>query len=350
MENKAHALAAGLFVLALTILLAALAYWLTRDVGTRREYEIATREAISGLQPQAAVRYRGVNVGKVTSIGFDPESPGQVLLTLSVDDKAPITEATFAVLGYQGVTGLAFIDLDDAGRPAPPLSSTDSAVARIPLRPGLLARLGNRFEGFGTQAEELAARANRLLTEDNQRIVMQSAAQVGEAALGVQRLARDLNTLLDAQFGPQRMSIPELVQKTSATMQALESASAQLTQAARQVGAAADSVGASASAVGQAAEQAGSGLQRLQGPGGLLDRLEVGTQSANDTLRALGQGTLPRVNRLGDDVSRAARQLSRTAEGVRDNPQVLLWGAGAIAPGPGEPGFSAPAAATPIRP
>ena len=51
MENKAHALAAGLFVLALTILLAALAYWLTRDVGTRREYEIATREAINGLQP-----------------------------------------------------------------------------------------------------------------------------------------------------------------------------------------------------------------------------------------------------------------------------------------------------------
>ena len=72
MENKAHALAAGLFVLALSALLGVLAYWLTRDVGIRLAYEITTREAVSGLQPQAPVRYRGVNVGKVTSIGFDP--------------------------------------------------------------------------------------------------------------------------------------------------------------------------------------------------------------------------------------------------------------------------------------
>ena len=49
MENKAHAMAAGIFVVAVTVLLIALAAWLTRDTGERgqramellREYPFA---------------------------------------------------------------------------------------------------------------------------------------------------------------------------------------------------------------------------------------------------------------------------------------------------------------------
>ena len=55
MENKAHAMAAGIFVVAITILLVGLAAWLTRDTGERDPYEISTRETITGLQEQAAV-------------------------------------------------------------------------------------------------------------------------------------------------------------------------------------------------------------------------------------------------------------------------------------------------------
>src|SRR4051812_20794276 len=111
MENKAHAMAAGLFVVAVAVLLLVLAGWLSRDTGVRDTYEISTRESISGLQPQAAVRYRGVDVGKVDAIGFDPKAQGNVLIKLEVDRDAPVTQDTFATLGYQGVTGLAFLQL-----------------------------------------------------------------------------------------------------------------------------------------------------------------------------------------------------------------------------------------------
>jgi phospholipid/cholesterol/gamma-HCH transport system substrate-binding protein len=57
MENKSHALAAGIFVLVASALLAALAVWLTRDQGEYHLYEISTSEIVSGLQPQAPVRY-----------------------------------------------------------------------------------------------------------------------------------------------------------------------------------------------------------------------------------------------------------------------------------------------------
>src|SRR3954447_4349094 len=118
MENKAHAMAAGIFVVVATALLVVLAAWLTRDTGHREAYEISTREAVTGLQPQAAVRYRGVDVGKVDSIGFDPKIQGNVLMRLQVDHEAPVTKDTFATLSYQGVTGLAYVQLDDTGKPA----------------------------------------------------------------------------------------------------------------------------------------------------------------------------------------------------------------------------------------
>ena len=76
MENKAHALVAGLFVVVLAALLLGLGAWLTHDNGPRVRYEISTRDSVTGLAEQAPVRYRGVDVGKVTSIGFDRRRQG----------------------------------------------------------------------------------------------------------------------------------------------------------------------------------------------------------------------------------------------------------------------------------
>ena len=55
MENKAHAMVAGAFVLAISALLALLAVWLLRDTSQRDMYEMSTSETVSGLQPQAVV-------------------------------------------------------------------------------------------------------------------------------------------------------------------------------------------------------------------------------------------------------------------------------------------------------
>ena len=69
MENKAHALAAGAFVLVVAALLVAMAWWLSRDGGVRVNYELSSRESVSGLNLQAAVRFKGVPVGKMDYLG-----------------------------------------------------------------------------------------------------------------------------------------------------------------------------------------------------------------------------------------------------------------------------------------
>ena len=91
MENKSHAFAAGLFVLVVTALVVGLGVWLTRDRGNYQSYELSSGEGVAGLQPQAAVRYKGVSVGRVTHIGFDSQASGNVLIRIAVSVDAPIT-------------------------------------------------------------------------------------------------------------------------------------------------------------------------------------------------------------------------------------------------------------------
>ena len=90
MENKAHALAAGVFVLLIGAILVAMAIWLTRDAAVRHTYEVSTSEAVSGLQPQAAVRYRGMKGDRDRSASAEKRLTAVLMLAMS---KLEITRA-----------------------------------------------------------------------------------------------------------------------------------------------------------------------------------------------------------------------------------------------------------------
>jgi phospholipid/cholesterol/gamma-HCH transport system substrate-binding protein len=307
MENKAHAMAAGIFVVAITILLVGLAAWLTRDTGERDPYEISTRETITGLQEQAAVRYRGVEVGKVANIGFDPKTQGNVLMRLEIDRDAPVTKDTFATLGFQGVTGLAFVQLDDTGKPAPRLAPEDGHPPRIPLRPGLLSKLMDKGEVILERVDQLTGRMNQLLGDENQKRFASALDNLGTAAADASQLAKRLDSTVAARVDPALAS----VQKS------------------------ADQIGRTAADFGQTA-------RRLNAKDGPIDRLAEGTEALSHAADSFNSATLPRINRVTEETSRAVRQLGRTANTINDNPQSLIFGAGTVEPGPGEPGFTAP--------
>lgn len=328
MENKSHAFAAGAFVLVVSALLVALAIWLTRDAGEHRVFELSSRDAVTGLQPQAGVRFRGVTVGKVTDIGFDPTTPGNVLIRISTDDVAPITRSTFATLGFQGVTGLAFVQLDDTGESKEALVSTDTAIARIPMRPSLLSKLADQGATILIQVEETSRRINQLLAPENQKALVNAMNGIGQAAASVEKLSARAGTVLDAQLGPQGVNLPALAQEASTTLKSIRIMS--------------DTLGASADEVRASAKEFKSLSESVAKPGGALDKLGEGADALVGVGQSINAGTLPRLNRTTDEATRTARQVSRAVSAVNDNPQSLIYGNGPIAPGPGEPGFTPP--------
>lgn len=319
MENKSHAIGAGAFVLLVAALLVALAAWLTRDTGEHRLFEISSREGVTGLQRQAGVRYKGVTVGRVQSIELDRETPGSITVRIAVDDTAPITQSTFATLGFQGVTGLAFIQLDDTGQSPQALVGTDDKPARIPMRPSLLSRLSDQGAGLLTQLEEVSGRVNQLLAPSNQKKLMDSIDSLGQAAASISQLSQHAD----------QANLPALAQDATVTLKSLRATSDRL-------GKSGDSVGASADAFKVMSD-------RMNEPGGTLDKIAQGTDALLVTGQTLNATLVPRLNRTADDTARTVRHIGRAVESVNDNPQSLILGNGVTVPGPGEPGFAPPA-------
>ncbi len=317
MENRSHALMTGFFTIILLVAAVLFGVWFNRDRVEREPYLLATTMSVPGLNPQAAVRYRGLEVGKVDAIDFDPKVTGQILVHLSVDKGTPVTETTYASLGYQGVTGIAYVQLDDEKTGSRLLATNPDNPSRIPLRPGLFDQLEKRGKKILDQAEELTAKVNQLVGPDNQKLMLGAFQDVSKAANAFAAIPRQLE--------PTLARLPELTARAQRSLDAVAGASADVSQTARSF-------------------DALSG--RLQGPGGTLDKITGTVDRVGLSVEAITAGieleTLPQVTGLADEARSSMRVLKRTMEGLNERPQSILFGAPDAPPGPGEAGFAAP--------
>lgn len=309
MENKSHALIAGLFTIVLLTATVLIGMWFRRDQVEWVPYEIATKLSIPGLNEQASVRYRGLDVGKVDSITFDPQVPGQILVHLSVRPDTPITQSTFATLGYQGVTGIAYVLLDDDGERPVRMPSTRQQVARIEMRPSLLDQLQNRGLAILQQTEEVTKRINSLLQPENQKAILAAFDNISKAATEIETIPRQLR--------PTLARLPAMTEQAQQTLGSLDTLSRNASTLSTNLN--------------------GMAL-KLQAPDGPLERITTSVEQVGAVADKLEHETLP----LANDARSSLRALNRTLDRLSENPQSVLFGSPAMTPGPGEAGFAMP--------
>lgn len=310
MENKSHAFWAGLFTLGLLLAIIATVFWFNVDRAVRIPYDLVARTNVTGLFPDADVRYRGLGVGKVASIQFDRMHPGEIDIRILVDKDAPITRSTYGSLGFQGVTGIAFVQLDDTGTDPAPLPTSDKAIAQIPLHPSLFDQLQKRGDVLLKQMEVAAQSVNAMLSPQMREQLQSTAKSVQQAADGVSTLTHSLE--------PVTAQLPETTRRMN---QALASADSLLAPRGPLV--------ANLDRAGKAAEQAGTALTSMN-------------QTLSELNASVRYETLPRVNALSSNIGETSRTVRDAADEFSRNPRSLLFGASAGLPGPGEAGFAWP--------
>lgn len=315
MENRAYAFAAGVFTLMLGAGLVFIAMWMTGETEERVRFVLESRFPVTGLNPQAAVRFRGVDVGKVESIGFDPKNPRVILINISVQTNTPITRGTYAQLGTQGVTGLAYVLLDDDGSQPGRIAAAEGPAVRIPMRQSFIDELSVAGRDLVQDVHQMTARLNKLLSAENQAQLVRSLASLETAGQRVEALARELEP---GAKGVVALTddARALLKRAGETMGGIESLATELkslTRSFERVAASAESVGASSEAVARS---------------------------------AIAE-TLPRINRLLDQLSRNSQLLDQLLAGLDEQPSSLVFGRPPREPGPGEPGFAAPKASKP---
>lgn len=314
MENRAHALAAGLFMVTLGAALVTALWWFAAPDQDFRRLLLLSRGNITGLNLEARVRFRGIDAGKVEALGIDPDDPRNVMVRIALRSDLPVTRGTRASLGYQGVTGLAFIQLEDSGEDLRALDAAGGTLPRITLEPGLLDRAGDTALNAVERISELADRLARLLSEDNVKRLEHAFDRLTSAAGNVDRTFAEAPATLAAireAVGPDKLGdLPTVLHN-------FERASREATPAIRDF-----------RQLVERLDRSAQGFEQFTGSAG----------------RGLMGGTLPRLNALLLELTETSRQISSLFREVEAAPQMLLLGRGRQAPGPGEAGFEAPAA------
>lgn len=303
MGKDNHALITGLFLLALVTASTAIVFWIGTMSQERNLYVISTRKSVSGLNPESTVFYRGIAVGKVLNIQFDPFDSGTILVPVEVDKKIVLSKGVYATLRLKGVTGLTQIQLEDSGTISETLKPGDNPMSRIPLVPSITDKLMDTGEELLHKADHLMQRLSSLLSDENEE-------NIGSILSNLKTLTDKLSELQDS-VDKALKGIPALTNDARKSLINIDGLTKDLQKLTGEV-------------------------QNLSVKAGKL------VDSGKNTGDALTQSTLPKVNKLLTELQSTAQQVKRVATILENNPQELLLGPSQRDSGPGEPGYKEP--------
>ena len=310
MESRSYALFTGLFTILLGIALAASFIWFRGDSKSYSAYLVVSKFPVNGLNRQAAVRFRGVEVGKVEDISIDPQDSKVILIRAALDDSVPITRGTFAQIGYQGLTGIAYVVLDDDGSNPAPLQYPAGGLARIEVRGNVFDDLALSSKALLQQASELLDRLNKIASETNQSRIENTLANFEKAS---------------AQLEPALRAIPEVTERAKKFLGEDNQASLRRSLA---------NIEQASSLVTPVVEDSRKVLANMRQLSDKLDKL--GTEISSE----ITDGTLPKINQLVDQLGQDTQDFHRLMLQIEREPQSLVFGRQQPQPGPGEPGFN----------
>lgn len=304
MEEKVNFVVVGVFVLALSAALIGGVLWLSSSKSYRASYDIYQtymHDSVAGLNLDAPVRYRGVEVGRVQKITLAPGNVEQVQLTLAIERGIPVKVDTVAILQVQGLTGIAYVELTGGGRNSPPLQAQENdSYPVIKSGPSLMTRLDSAVTILLTNLNRTSENLNAVLDENNRRAVKNTLADLAV-----------LSRTLAAHSG----TIDDSLADAAHALKNASRLSDELPQLIQRIHRSADTFDRMSNELAHAGARAGSTL---------------------DSAQQFSASTLPEAHQLVLELRDLTMSLRHVSDQLEQDPSVLLRGKPQAKPGPGE--------------
>jgi phospholipid/cholesterol/gamma-HCH transport system substrate-binding protein len=300
MEREANYVAVGAFILLVAALAVGFVVWYSdaSDGIEYKLYEIYFAGSVSGLERGGPVRYLGVDVGRVRRMIIDTKNPSRVMVVVEIDEGAPISSATRASLGLQGVTGLLYVNLKEA-----PEVARDQPLKHGEKYP-IIESVASDFDAFLASVPELMSRTNSILERVGRVFSDENLEGLAETIRSVRQASNSL---------PQTTkNVADLVKEMRATV-------AEIHGAAESLHAMTD----------EARPEISTALGRMSNVADDLaraaDRIDSFTLKSETQLGNFTEQGLFEIQRLVQESRSAATEFRDLSRSLKENPSQLIY-------------------------
>jgi len=305
METRASHILVGSFVLVFLAGLVAFAIWIAKvDLDAEYiDYDIYFDGSVSGLYKRSIVYYSGIPVGDVRDITLAPHDAQKVRVWIRLRAEVPVTEGAEAKLEFQGLTGVAYIEL----KGGPPGGAQIVALEdqeRAVIQAGTSA-----FQAVYEGAPDLINQAIKAVVQIQKLLDDEHIQSVGNTLKNADRLSANLARGTD--------DIEAIVAEARAVLVKASEA--------------ADNISKLAESGNSLLEKDGErivneAVATMQAATAMIKRVDSLVAANEDNITQFVGGSLPEVSRMIIDLRATAQSLSRLMKRLEQDPAEIIFG------------------------
>jgi len=306
-ESKANYTIVGLVIVILTAALISVSLWLSVGFDKKQYviYAVYMSEAVSGLNDDSAVKFNGVQVGRVKQIQLDRTNPQRVRLLLAIESKIPITTSTRATLISQGITGNTYVGLIANSSDLRPLvKGPHDKYPIIPTSPSIFNQLDKVLKDVSVNVNDVSKEVKKIFDDENAKNIAKTLHNLSVLSDVVARNKSNIDAsfkdahLLLKNVAKASRDLPGITKELHVSIKKINRMATQMADAAGKVSNTMDS--------------------------GKL------------TIDKISQQTIPPIVNLVNQLNSIAANIEIISQQMRQNPSVIIRGVSPPKPGPGE--------------
>ncbi|OGO94603.1 MAG: hypothetical protein A3F10_04240 [Coxiella sp. RIFCSPHIGHO2_12_FULL_42_15] len=231
MDTKVNYTIVGIIGVILISALIIIIFWMStmKKVMNFHVYLSYFHQSVTGLHKESLVRYNGIKVGYVSKIKMDKNNLQDVKVFMKIQDDAPITTSTVAIIESEGFTAGKYIALKALTTHAPPLKrQPHQEYIIIPSQPSLLGDLATSVRSITEETKAVMVKLNRLLDTTNQQAIGASLQNIEKITDVIAKKSKAIDESLASMqvilknTANVSNQFPNMVEQTQKTLRAFE--------------------------------------------------------------------------------------------------------------------------------
>ncbi len=333
MEKRLSYTIVGTFVIVITLALFSFLYWITKygdNAIAHQYYKTYFTESVSGLSLDSPVKLRGVEIGRVKSISISKKNSEEVEVLLEINKGTPIKKDTFALLDFQGITGLKHVELEGGSKDSPLLVGKDETeIPTIPSRKSVVAMLYDSGESMIEKLNVISEKANKIISEKNVKNIYKIIDNLSHTTTYIDKNKHRLTEMFD-QIGSLKASVETNFAAMSKDFKSFKDSSKDFIEHTKKFE---DKLDPTFIKLGHASDRLGNASDMAQV---FFISVQKELDSGAFNLSEIVERNLQTLNDAAFSMKNTSLKLNDVIEEFKQSPSDIFYKVGTKIPGPGE--------------